>query len=321
MANTRFAALVSTIGCIVLVALCGSGAAATSLQWKLAKGKTYYQRTLVEQQIGQEIMNQQQKSENSIGIGLKLEVLDVDAQGNMQIQYTYLWTRLKQVNPVAQVDYDSSSKSPVPAGAEGFAALVGQSYTVKMTPKGQILDVNGVEQLREAVLKKSLAGAEAPMGMNPVTPYIEKDSLKQMTESNMAIYPDKPVNVGDSWSRAVAFKVGFTIAIQSKWTLQKEEAGVATIAAAATLRTDPNAPPMEANGMKVKSDLSGTGEGTLTVAEATGLITSSKEHQQLKGQISIIASADAPPMMTMPMTIDTQITGEMGEQMWKASPQ
>jgi hypothetical protein len=303
------------------VALCGSGAAATRLEWKLAKGKTYYQRTVVEQQIGQEIMGQQQKSEHSMGTGLKLQVLDVDAQGNMRIQYTYLWSRLKQVNPMAQIDYDSSSKSPVPAGAEGFAALIGQSYTVRMTPKGQVLDVNGVEQLRDAVLKKLPAGTDPAAPTNLVAPYINKDSLKQMTEAGMAIYPDRPVNVGDSWDKVITMAVGFMVTIQSKWTLQKEQAGVATIGLAATMRSDPNSPPMDAGGMKMKPDLSGTQEGTIQVAEATGLMIACKERQQLKGQVKIAASADAPPMMTMPMTIDTQVTGEMGEQMWKTSPQ
>ena len=317
MANTRLRALASTVGCVVLVALCGSGAAATQLQWKLAKGKTYYQRTVVEQQIGQEIMGQQQKSELHMGTGLKLQVLGVDAQGNMRIQYTYLWSRLKQVNPMAQVDYDSSSKSPVSAGAEGFAALIGQSYTVRMTPKGQVLDVNGVEQLRDAVLKKLPAGTDAAMGMNPVAMYIDPATVKQMTEANMAIYPDKSVNPGDSWTKEMSMTVGFAMIVQSKWTLEKEEAGVATIGLAATIRTAPNAPPMDAGGMKVKSDLSGTQEGTLQVAEATGLITAAKERQQLKGQIKMAASASAEPAMVMPMTIDSQVTGEMSEQMWK----
>jgi hypothetical protein len=320
MANTRLRALVSTAGFIVLIVLCGSGTAATRLEWKLPKGKTYYQRTMIDQLITQTVMGQEQKMEQGIGTGLKLQVLDVDTQGNMRIQYTFLWSRLKQVNPMAQVDYDSSRQSPVPAGAEAFAALIGQSYTVKVTPKGKVLDVNGVEQLREAVLKKMPAGADATVGMNPVAMYTDKASVKQMAEANMDIYPDKPVNLGDSWTRKTTMAVGFTMVIQSKWTLQKEEAGVATIGLAAAVRTDPNSPPMDAGGMKVKSNLTGTQEGTVRVAEATGFIMVSKERQQLKGEVQVGAAADAQPMMTIPMTIDTQVTGEMSEQMWKTSP-
>jgi len=320
MANLRLRAMTSMASCIVLVALCGSGTAATRLEWKLPKGKTYYQRTMFDQVITQTVMGQEQKMEQGIGTGLKLQVLDVDAQGNMRIQYTYLWSKLKQVNPMAQVDYDSSRQAPIPAGAEACAALIGQSYTIKLTPKGKVLDVNGVEQLREAVLKKLPAGADVSMGMNPVAMYIDKASVKQMAEVNMGLYPDKPVNPGDSWTRETTMAVGFTMVTQSKWTLQKEEAGVATIGLASTVRIDPNSPPMEAGGMKMKGNLTGTQEGAIQVAVATGLITASKERSRLKGEIQVGATADAQPMMTIPMTIDTQVTGEMSERMWKTSP-
>jgi len=321
MANMRLRTMTSIVGCIVLVALCDNGMAATQLQWKLAKGKTYYQRTMIDQQITQTMMGQEQKIEQNTGIGLKLQVLDVDPQGNMQIQYTYLWTKSKQVSPMGQVDYDSSRQpAAVPAGAEVFAALLGQSFTAKVTPKGKVLDVNGVEQVRDTVLKKLPPGADATVMTGPLAAYLDKDSLKQMIETGMAIYPDKPVNVGDSWSKEVSIVMGFKVVIQSKWTLQKEQGGVATIGLAATLRSDPNGPPMDAGGMKVKADMKGTQEGTLQVAEATGLLAASKERQQLKGDVKVAASADAPPMMVIPMTIDTQITGDMGEQMWKTSP-
>ena len=320
MTNTRLRCTISAVGLLILIALCGSGTAATRLEWKLGKGKTYYQRTVIDQ-ITQTMMGQEQKMEQAIGTGLKLQVLDVDAQGNMRIQYTFLWMRLKQDNPMGQVDYDSSRQSPVPGGAEGFAALVGQSYTVKLTPQGKVLDVNGVEQLRQAVLKKLPAGEDPAQTMNPVAMYIDKAKVQQMVESNMAIYPDKPVNPGDSWSRERTIVMGFTMIIQSKWTLQKGEAGVATIGVAATLRSDPNGPPMDVGGMKLKGDLAGTQEGTIQVAEATGLVTATKGRQQLKGEIKAITTPDQPPMMVIPTVIDAQITGEMSEQMWKTAPQ
>ena len=320
MTRLRFKAIVAGIACMEFLALCSPAEAAVKLELKLAKGKTYYQKTVTDQQIAQTMMGQEQKMEQGIGTGLKLQVLDVDAQGNMRIQYTYLWSRLKQVNPMVEIDYDSSRQSPVPAGAEAFAGLVGQSYTVKITPKGKVLDVNGVEQLREAVLKKLPAGADTSLAMNPVAMYIDKQGVKQMVEMNMAIYPEKPVSPSDSWSKHLTMAVGFTLVIDSKWTLQKEEAGVATIGVMATVRTDPNAPPIEANGMKMKAQMSGTQEGTIRIVEATGLIVSSQDRAQIKGQLDIVAPGQDQPAMSIPMTILTQVTSEAGEQMWKDGP-
>jgi len=322
MANMQLQAARSAFIGLVLIALCDTASAATQLQWKLPKGKTYYQRTMSDQQITQSMMGQQMKIEQSTGAGLKLQVLDVDAQGNMRIQYTYLWTRFKQANPMAQisVDYDSARKpAAVPAGAEGFAALVGQSYTVTLTPRGTVLDVNGVEQLKQAVLKKMPPGAQADPTAGALMAYVDKDALKQMTEARMAVYPDKPVSPGQSWSKDMTINVGFPMTIQAKWTLQKVEAGVATIGTVATIRTD-SGKPMEMGGMKMSFDLSGTQEGTAQVAEATGLIVSDKARQQLKGEIKIGDPAQGQPAMAIPMTVDSQVTEEMSEQMWKTAP-
>ena len=320
MADIRLQTMRSAVIGLVLVALCGGATAATQLQWKLPNGKTYYQRTMVNQQIVQSAMGQEMTVDQNIGLGQKLQVLDVDAQGNMRIQYTYVWARFKQSNPATQVDidYDSSQQKPVPAGAESFAALIGQTYTIKMTPKGKILDVNGVEQLKQAVLKKLPAGAQ-PNPMDPTGAYMDKDSLRQMTEARMAIYPDKPVSPGESWSKDITMAVGFTMMMKAKWTLQKEEAGVATIASVVTVKTDP-AKPMEMGGMKLNFDMSGTQEGTTRVAEATGLIVSSKEHQLLKGELRIGAPAEGQPAMSIPMSVDTNATEEMSDQMWKTGP-
>jgi hypothetical protein len=74
---------------------------------------------------------------------------------------------------------------------------------------------------------------------------------------------------------------------------------------------------MDAGGMKLRFDLSGTQEGTSRIDEATGLVTGSQTHQQLKGQIKMAASAEDPPMMTVPMAIDTQVAAETSDRMWK----
>jgi len=319
MTRVQFKLIVAGIACVEFLALCSPAAAAVKLELKLAKGKTYYQKTTTDQQIAQTIMGQEQKSSQAVGMGLKLQVLDVDAQKNMRIQYTYLWLRLKQSGLMAPVDYDSARQKEAPSGAEGFAALLGQSYTARLSPQGKVLDVNGVEQLSEAVRKKLPAGMEGTPAMSVLSPYLDKRSVKDMIEAAMAIYPDRPVSPGDSWSKHVTMAVGFTIVVDSKWALQKEEAGVATIGLTATVRTDPNAPPMEVSGMKMKSQMSGTQEGAIRVVEATGL-SSSQERSQIKGQLAMLAPGQDQPAMVVPMSIETQIATEAGEQMWKDGP-
>ena len=304
--------LLAVVG-ITSVALCHSGNAAVSLQLKLAKGKTYYQRTVVDQHITQTIMNQAQVVDISVGMGMKLDVLDVDSAGNMQVRYTFIWCMSKQTTPMGTVAYDSAQQATPPAGAEPLAALLNQSYVVKLSPKGKVLDIQGVEQMKEAVQKKVPAGAEAgPMG-NITNQFLDKQGLKEATESLLAVYPDKPVEPGASWSEKETLTAGFGRIEESKYTLQKQEAGIATIGVTLTFRANPDAAPMEAEGMKMRIDMSGTGEATIRVVEATGLIQMEQGRAQLKGEIKVGDSGQGQPMMTIPMTIDANTRVEMSD--------
>lgn len=311
--------LLAVVG-LTSVALCHTGSAAVSLQLKLAKGKTYYQRTMADQHITQTVMNQSQTIDISVGVGMKLDVLDVDSAGNMQIRHTFIWCLSKQTTPMGTVDYDSARQATPPAGVEPLAALLNQSYVVKLSPKGRVLDIQGVEQMKEAVQKKVPGAAEGgPMG-NVANQFLDKQGLKETTESLLAVYPDKPVEPGASWTQKETLTAGFGRIEESKYTLQKQEAGIATIGATSTFRANPDAAPMEAQGMKMRIDMSGTGEATIRVVEATGLIQMEQGRAQLKGEIKIGDSGQGQPQMVIPMTVDANTKVEMSEKMWETAP-
>jgi len=317
--NRRFLAAAV---CVASAVLCGNAAAAVRLELKLNKGKTYYLRTVIDQKITQEMMGQQQVILLSLGIVQKLEVLGVDGQGNMQIRHTYVGTRYKMTNPMMTVDYDSAKQAAAPAGAEGFAALIGQSYTITATPQGKVLDIAGMEDLAAAVRKKLPPGADPSQGTDPLATFLDKDAMKEMTENAMAVYPDRAVEPGDSWTRTQLVRRGMAMTTESKSTLQKHEAGVATVASTASVKADPNGPAIQTQGMAMKMELAGSQEGTLWIDEATGLVLSNRGRQQLKGQIRIGASPEGPfNMMAIPMTLDTTFATETSDKMWETKAQ
>jgi hypothetical protein len=311
--------LLTVVG-ITSVALCHTGHGAVSLQLKLPQGKTYYQRTVVDQHITQTIMNQPQVVDISVGMGMKLDVLDVDSAGNMQIRYTFIWCMSKQTTPMGIVNYDSAQQATPPAGAEPLAVLLNQSYVVKLSPKGKVLDVQGVEQMKEAVQKKLPDMAQGSPMSNVANQFLDKQGIKETTEALLAVYPDRPVEPGASWSEKETLTAGFGRIEESKYTLQKQEAGMATIGVTSTIRSNPEAPPMETQGMKMRIDLAGTGEGTIRMVEATGLIQMVQGQGQLKGEIKVGDSGQGQPQMAIPMTIDTTTKVETSEKMWEAAP-
>ncbi len=317
MTTRRSAILIVTAMGIASLAWCSASAAAVRLQLKLEKGKTYYQRSVFEQRISQTVMGQEQVINQSMGTGLKLDVLDVDSQGNMRLRETFTWIASKQVGPMGVVEYDSAQQATPPAGAEAAAAILGQSYTVKVSPRGDVLDVNGIDELREAVHKKLPPGADVSLSANAIALYMDKKNVKEMTQATLAMYPDKPIEQGESWGKKSTFAVGFGMITDAKYTLQKREGGVAVIATSAAVRSDPNGPGMEAQGMKMRFDLAGTQSGTIRMEEATGLLLLDESRQQLKGQIRLSApGGDAAQTMDIPVVFDTNSKLEMSDKPW-----
>jgi hypothetical protein len=170
MMGQGFRTLMVAAVCIVIVASCDAVAAPMKLELKLEKGKTYYQRIVTEQRVTQTIMDQQQVIEQSVGNGMKLEVLDMDRQGNMRVRNTFIWSMSRQNGPMGKTEYDSSKQTAPPAGSEPLAALLGQSYIVTLSPTGQVLDANGIEELKEAVHKKLPPGGDQSQMMMVVAP-------------------------------------------------------------------------------------------------------------------------------------------------------
>jgi hypothetical protein len=149
--------------------------------------------------------------------------------------------------------------------------------------------------------------------MSPARMYLDKQNVKDMTIGTLAVYPDKPVEPGESWNKKVVLSVGFGIINDAKWTLQKREAGVATLVGTASIRSNPEAPPMEASGMKMRFNIAGTQESTVRIEEATGLILTDQSKQLLKGEIQVSASADAAQTMAIPSVFDSTVKVEMSD--------
>lgn len=321
MARREIGMLLIAVVCAASMALSENASAAVELSLKLNKGKTFYERTAIEQKMTQEIMGQQQNAGLTIGMVQKADVLETDGQGNMRIRYTYTWTRLKQEGPMAAVDYDSAKQTTPPAGAEGFAALLGQSYSIQISPKGKVLGIEGVKEMAEAVRKKLPAGSNPDDGPSPLSSFLDEQGIREMTEQSMAVYPEQPVEVGASWTTKQTMKRGMPMFTESKLILGKREGGVATIGLVGTIKPDLSGPPMDIQGMKMKIDMAGTQESTILMNEANGLVQSRKGRQDLKGQIKIGASAEGPFDMQIPMTMASTFTIETSDRMWETKPQ
>lgn len=285
----RFALLLIVCAAVIAASGCGKSKK-VELRYTFKKGQTFNMRMTADQKISQTIMGTKQDMDQRIVLGMRFDVKDVAADGVATVKTTYDRASLRQSGPMGTTEYDSSKPDGnVPVAAQGFAALVGQGFVIKWAPDGQVKDVEGLDSMLRNVMRK----IDVPSPQ--LRPIVEKQLKEQFGEKAMkenmqaasAIFPDRPVAIGDSWQRSFIVTKGFPVIVDSTWTLKELKDGVAIIDAVSTIKPNPEAKPVEMGAMKLSMRFSGKQSGTMKVDRATGFVLSGKVKQDMSGKASM----------------------------------
>jgi hypothetical protein len=269
---------------IAVTLLVLSAGAAEKIQYKLnlEKGQLYYVRLISDSNVAQEMMGQETVTKVSTGFGYSFDVNDVDEKGNGWVDCTIDWVKFSQKSPRMEFSYDSSKQaSPVPPGAESMAMFLGECFTVKISPQGHVEEFRS-EKLRKNLEKKIPEGPDKQQMLQSLEQKQLANSITELYLGPLAIYPDKPVTIGDSWTRTKYLKTQPFI-YESKWTLKARKDGIATIEESTTVKSDPKAVQNRETEMKI--EMSGTSTGQIEIQESKGQILRSKTTRDMSGQM------------------------------------
>ena len=252
-----------------------------------------------------------QTVEQVLTVGYTMSVEDVDADGAMTITTAYDSVALRQKGPSGAVEYDSANppKQPAPA-ARAFAVLPGLSFKMTVTPAGTVKSVDGVnEMLAEVVRRLSLPeGPERRNVQKALSEQFGDAAMKQNMQDLFALYPPRPVAVGESWDHKVAVSRGFPVVIDGAYTLKGRGGGVAEIALKDKLSPNDAAGPVELGTGKMAYELTGAQRGTARVDEATGWTQSLATEQELTGTLRFKTAGNVETMI--PVTVKSKVTVE-----------
>lgn len=282
------------------------------LKLRLKKGDVYNVGFVIDQDIKQ-ILPGQPKAQNlkqKIGMGYRMEVTEVDAEGTTLLRTVYDSVRFRQEGPAGVVEYDSRQPPErVPPIALGFAALPGQTFTIVMTPAGKVAEVRGVNEMLQSIMKR----AQMPDGpaqeamLKMMKEQFGEQAMKEQMQNLFGFYPESPVAVGESWSQEVKISMGFPMVLNNTYTLESRDGGVARIAVESRLSSNPEAKPLEVGPMTMTYALTGSQTGTTHIDEASGWATDATLTQQITGDMTMTTSGNA---QKVPMAIKSDIAVE-----------
>jgi hypothetical protein len=281
------------------------------LKLRLKPGDTHHLVEVIEQKIVQTLPGgNEQKLEQDMRFGLAMKAKSVDPNGITELDSTYESVAFRMRHPMmGTLEYDSEKPQKdkdAASVADAFSALLNKTITARVRANGEVVDIGGTEALLKAMEKKldEIDDPMAKMAFEGMKEQFNADAMKHSMQAFLAMFPDAPVAVGDTWNRKLSFTAGMPLNTNNTYKLREVREQTAVIEVRSEIATNADEE-MEMGGMSMTYDLKGTQQGTLEVDVKSGMVTGGKMKQILKGEISVGGAPQGA--MKIPMQIDSEI--------------
>lgn len=283
---------------VIVLSACGSN---MPLQLKFQEGDTRLLTIETKQYTTMKLMGMDMDTGQEQKLSYRFDVESVDTDGEATIKVTY---------DDIGIDMDLPMMEMMPVSPndvfESLQGLEGKSFSVRLTPLGEVVDIKGVDDVLASIRDSQNAMmAQMPGGGDLIEGIVSEEAIRESIENVFGFYRAKPVAVGDTWTESTATKSGgMPFTSETTFTVTSREAGILTIATSTVV--EPSSDTKTMGMMEVEFSIAGDGEGTVEVEEATGWIMSGKHTLDLKGDMSF--SGGGAPGASSPMTVQVRST-------------
>ena len=251
-----------------------------ALKFNLQKGKSY--AYTMEVDMENDFNGQKMNSEMNFDYDLSV-VADNDSFKTIKSTYKKVVMNMKMPNMTVDIDSDKPAadtatdmkNNPMAFMGNMFRAIIGKSFTMKVNPEGQVTEVTGLKEMGEAMLASMKMSEEMrPMVEQSFKEQFNEDNLKQSFSQAFNIFPNREVKVGDTWDKTVTMGGMMAATTKTTYTVKDIKNGKVYLDVNATT---------DVQNTKV------TQTGTLTVDQATGLVTEGELEQKTEGMFKSVS--------------------------------
>ncbi|MCH8828024.1 MAG: hypothetical protein IID45_00445 [Planctomycetes bacterium] len=270
---------------VAVVCLAASSAdAQTKLAWKFKAGEKLNYSMVQKMNTATTVQGRNIEMKMNQTMDMVWKISKVETNGTASIAQTITRIRfVRQAGPLNKMEYDSDK---LQAGGNPalqpmtkiFDALVGQEFTLKMSPLGKITDIKMPKKFLNAIQG---AGAGGIPGM------MNKDTFKEMIGKASIIFPASGVTRGKTWNQTFEMKAPFgniKVATAYKYlgTTRKGGATLARISVVPKITFTPKL------GALIKVDLlKQEGSGTILFDINSGRLVGSSLKQKMVMKLQI----------------------------------
>ena len=179
------------VGAFVLVGLTALPAQA-QMQWKFKEGDKLYQDAAIKMNQVMKFMGQEVKQDIDIANLVSWNVKKKNADGTVVIEQT--------------VESMKLTGGALPIDDKFFDKMKGMTFTITLSPKGEVAKVEGYAEGMKKLLGDNLG--DNPIAAKMFEGMMSEDNIKKQFADLFAFLPDKPVQKGDKWARKMSQPLG-----------------------------------------------------------------------------------------------------------------
>lgn len=277
-----------------------------NLSLNLKKGETYKQvqdsKSTVTETINGKTMN--------IGMSVHgkttylVQYLN-DKYYMMEVNFRIL--NLEMDLPQGSVEFSSTKYDTSDIVSTLLSEMTNKPFYIKMTKRGKIDQVDGLDSLFYNIFKKfpQLSEAKKQQLKAQLMKAFGEKAMKGSIEMVTAVFPDGPVSKGDKWIIHTQLESAMSAELVSTFDYEGSKDSTFIIHGDGKIQTANKDAYIETNGMPIKYDLAGTMISEITVDKNSGWIVDAKIDQEINGNADIKDNPKMPGGLVIPMSIKT----------------
>lgn len=273
------------------------------LQLNLKKGETYYQTTNTDMTIIQKFNQQQIKVSTGIFAIAAFKVIDANnTVYNLEVTYKKMSISLNLPNGTIEFSSYKNSNADI---YNFMNALIDKPFYIKLTKKGKIIEVNGIDSLINSLtdILKNLDENKKEQVLKNIRNSFGEDAIKASFERITAIFPDDPVKVGDTWKNSIQLKSIAELQYDNNFELKEANKDYYLIACQSINKTINDVETVHQNGMNLRYNLTGNQSSEIKIDPQTGWIKSEIISEHLSGKVTNVSDNKLESDLVVPMEI------------------
>lgn len=256
-----------------------------TLRLNLKEGATYEYSTTMDQKISTTVAGHSYTS--SVNMASTIDMKVEKKYGNdsmlLQTKYTHMAVNTSAMGHTTSFDSNDSSNGSGSEFSKMFKVMATNPVTITTNAFGKIIRIEGLDGLNKAEDASEKGGNPA---IKKMIEGIFNEQTYKHAFTNLDMFEDKPVNVGDKWNQKITLTSFVPMDINLTYTVKEINPSNVVLDVTGDIKSASDSATI--NGMTIPIHITGTQTGTYTVDRADGLISTGNVDQDIHTKMSMM---------------------------------